>query len=106
MEFNHSQVYRNLDAKMKIMGLEALDLLLVLVVAGFFNLFFGHTSLSLPLGVGVPAFMFFVLLFSKKNKPENYLQHLIRYHLTPGFYSAGAKSKDENHMQRKIYENI
>ena len=106
MEYSSSPVYRNLDAKMRIIGLEALDLLAVLIVAGVMNLFFGHTSLALPLGVGLPALTFLILYFGKRGKPDGYLGHLIRYQISPGYYSASTHSNVEYLMQTRIYELI
>lgn len=101
MELRSSKVFRKLDAKWKIGGLELPDLLFVLILSAVMNLFFGRTILALPLVIVTPLAVAALLYFGKKNKPENYLIHLARYHLSPGFYSAGENS---HYIRGKIYE--
>jgi len=48
--------------------------------------------------------MAMALYFAKRNKPENYLIHLIKYHLEPGLLSAGEDGVSEINRSRKIYE--
>ena len=88
-EYSTASVYRNLDAKMKVMGLEAFDLLIALIIAGVMNLLLGQTPLALPFGVGLPLGVLIVLHLSKRNKPDRYLEHWVRYNWDPGFLSAG-----------------
>jgi len=104
MSLESSSVHRNLGAKIKIVGLEAYDLLFVLIIAALMNLFFGQSALALPMGFGIPVLIFLGLFFGKKNKPEKYLLHLLRFYTTPGFFSAAKKSKYEHKMRNKIYE--
>lgn len=104
MALNSASVQRNLGAKMKVAGLEAPDLLLVLIIAAVMNLIFGETSLVLPMGFGIPLLMFFGLLIGKQGKPEKFLLHLLQFFVQPGFYSAGEISSKENQMRRRIYD--
>ena len=94
-EYNASPVYRNLDARMKILGFEALDLLIALIIAGVMNLLFGHGVLALPLGVGLPCLALAVLYVSKRGKPDKFLVHWLKYQVTPGFYSAGEPAHED-----------
>lgn len=86
---NQSTVYRKLDAKFKIGGVEATDLLMVLIVAAVMNLFFGRFSFGPLLIFGIPGLLFCALYFGKRGKPEMYLMHAVRYHLEPGALMAG-----------------
>jgi len=103
MELDSSQVHRNLDGKIKVMGLEAPDLIFVLLVAAIMNLLFGQTRFVLLTVFGIPSFLLVVLYIGKKGKPQDYLIHLIRYFFTPGFYSAGDKPTNEERMKIKFY---
>jgi len=102
MDLKVSKIYRKLDAKWKIGGLEAPDLLFVLIFAATMNLFFGKTFLVIPLVLILPLTLTAVLYFGKRNKPDQYLLHFIKFYLTPGFYSAGEKSKFNK--RNKIYD--
>ncbi len=104
MEIKTSSVHRKLDAKLKIAGLEAPDLLFVLIFAAIMNLFFGRTSLALPLVLVLPAVMLLVLYFGKRDKPDGFMIHLARFYLTPGFFSAGEDSKFEEQMRKPIFD--
>ncbi|MBX3034584.1 MAG: hypothetical protein KF865_11725 [Bdellovibrionaceae bacterium] len=103
MEIQTSNVHRKLDAKLKIAGLEAPDLLFVLIFAAVMNLFFGRTSLALPLVLVLPSVMLFTLYIGKRDKPDGFMIHLARFYLTPGFFSAGEESKFEDKMRKPIF---
>jgi uncharacterized membrane protein AbrB (regulator of aidB expression) len=98
-----SKVHRKLDAKLKIAGLEAPDLLSVMIFAAVMNLFFGRTSLALPLALVLPSLMLLGIYFGKRDKPDGFLIHLARFYLTPGFLSAGEESKFEEKMRKPIF---
>lgn len=103
MEIQSSSVHRKLDAKLKIAGLEAPDLLFVLIFAAVMNLFFGRTSLALPLVLVLPSLTLATLYIGKRDKPDGFLIHLVRFYLTPGFFSAGDESKFEEQMRKPIF---
>lgn len=103
MILHSSTVHRRLDAKIKIVGLEAHDLLFVLLFAAIMNLIFGQTPFGTIMVFAIPMLMAFILFFIKRNKPENYLIHLIRFHLEPGHLSAGRTEILEIKRSRKIY---
>ena len=103
MELQTSSVHRKLDAKLKIVGLEAPDLLFVLIFAAVMNLFFGRTSLALPLVIVLPLVMLGILYVGKRDKPDGFLIHLLRFYFTPGFFSAGEESKFEEKMRNSIF---
>lgn len=104
MDLDSSSVYGNLDAKIKIGGLEASDLIAVLAIGAFMNLLFGETALFLPLVIVLPSVLLLVLLIGKRNKPDRYLEHLVRYLLTPGTYSSGESPTTEEKLKETIYE--
>jgi hypothetical protein len=103
MELNSSSVHRRLDAKIKIVGLEAHDLLFVLLFAAIMNLVFGQTAFGSFMVFVIPLLMAITLFLIKRNKPEKYLIHLIRFHLEPGHLSAGNSDDLETKKNRKIY---
>ncbi len=86
-----STVHRKLDARFKIGGIDATDLLAVLFTATVMNLIFGRFSFGLIFIFGIPAVLFFVLYFGKRGKPDGYLLHAIKYYLSPGELWAGEK---------------
>lgn len=84
-----STIHRKLNAKFKIGGIDATDLLSVLLCAAVMNLFFGRLSFGPVLIFGLPGILFFVLYFGKKGKPEGYLFHALKFYLSPGELRAG-----------------
>ena len=86
-----STVHRKLNAKFKIGGIEATDLLSVLLLAAVMNLFFGRLSIGPIFIFGVPGILFCVLYFGKKGKPDGYLLQMIKFYLSSGELRAGAK---------------
>lgn len=89
MGLKTSQVHRKLDAKFKVGGVEAADLLGVLLLAGVMNLFFGRIPYSALFIFGIPALLFVGLYFGKRGKPDGYLQHAIKFYLSSGALRAG-----------------
>ncbi len=53
-----STVHRKLDAKFKIGGMEATDLLAVLILAAVLNLIFGRISIGPIFVFGLPSILF------------------------------------------------
>ena len=86
-----SMVYRKLDAKFKIGGVDATDLLAVLLVGAVMNLVFGRLSIGSIFIFGIPGILFCALYFGKRGKPEGYLIHALRFYITPGELHAGAR---------------
>ena len=86
-----STLHRKLDAKFKIGGIEATDLLSVLLSAAVMNLFFGRFSFGPLFIFSLPGILFVVLYFGKKGKPDGHLMHSIKFYLSPGELRAGHK---------------
>lgn len=84
-----SAVHRNLDAKFKIGGVEAADLLAVLLSGAVMNLIFGRLSIGPVFIFGLPALLFCALYFGKRGKPEGYLMHALKYYISAGELRAG-----------------
>lgn len=84
---DESTIHRHLDAKMKLWGMEAPDLLFCLMVFAVMSLLFGGTFLEIPLTLGLPFTCLAILIFAKRDKPDNFLQHFLKYYLTEGHYS-------------------
>lgn len=100
MEIQRSTVHRGLDVRMKVAGMEAIDLIATLILSAILNLF----GLPSVLVIGLPAAALATLYFGKRNKPDGFLIHLARYYLTPGHYSSAQPSLQGEKLEFKIYE--
>lgn len=94
MDLKNSQVHRNLDAKFKIGGIEASDLIGVLILAAVMNLFFGRVPFGALFIFGIPAALFVALYLGKRGKPDGYLNHAIKFYLSTGELHAGERKLD------------
>ena len=101
-ETDNSIVHRNLETKLKIGGLEALDLLGVLIFAAIMSLFFGSGMTGVIFILVLPVFLLILLFFVKRNKPDGYLLNLLRFYLLPGNFSASKESKNEDSLLTTI----
>lgn len=86
-----STVHRNLDAKFKIGGVEAADLLAVLLTGAVMNLIFGRLSIGPIFIFGAPGILFCALYFGKRGKPEGYLMHALKFFISSGELRAGQR---------------
>jgi hypothetical protein len=76
-----------LDRKLKLLGFEVLDLVVLFIFLSILNMIFGEGQKLL--GVWLPTILIaLVLRVGKHGKPDKYLIHLIKYHRSPGIYSA------------------
>lgn len=78
-----SKVPRALEMKSKLFGFELPDLLVIFSNLAITNLIFGSTSFRYPLVWGTTLGLAGFLFFSKKGKPDNYLQHLGEFWASP-----------------------
>lgn len=78
-----SKVPRALEMKSKLFGFELPDLLVIFSNLAITNLIFGSTSFRYPLVWGTTLGLAGFLYFSKKGKPDNYLQHLGEFWASP-----------------------
>lgn len=96
-----ARVHGKLEGGFKLLGFEAQDLILLLLLASVMNLLFGATNLGALMTFGPSSLLGGVLFFCKRDKPEGYLVHLIRFYTSPGFFSAGTEGRRER--RGKIY---
>jgi hypothetical protein len=85
-----SQVHRRLDAKFKVGGVEATDLIGVLILAAVLNLFFGRVPYGAVFIFGFPLLLFVGLYFGKRGKPDGYLLHALKFYLSSGELRGGS----------------
>jgi hypothetical protein len=103
-DLQSSQVYKCLEKKNLILGFEIADLLILGILLCVLNLLFANASLKffltfVPVGLSA-AF----LKFMKNGKADNYLKHLVNYHISPGVLRAWPRSTQVNwlyQLQRK-----
>ena len=81
-----SEVYRCLDKKTLIFGFEVVDLFLVFSVLAFLNFILSGLKYKFFCTWGPAISLALFLRLGKSGKPENYLLHLARYHLSPGVF--------------------
>lgn len=103
MSLHTSSVHKNLDTEIKILGLYALDLLLILMLAMMMNVLFGNTAIAEILVFGLPSVFAIFLYFLKKGKPKNFLIDYIKFVIRPGHYSANTELQI---LRGKPYEKI
>ena len=97
-----SSVPRSLDNKNRLFGFELPDLLFIFMNLAVTNFVFGSSSLRYPLVWGSTVFFALFLYFMKKDKPENYLQHLGEYIVQPTVRFAGRPDLKHRPFLRKI----
>lgn len=77
------KTYTHLDKKEKILGLEIIDFLLLAVIYAAVFLI----SINIFVNVFVVVVSFFALKLYKKGKPHQYTVTLVRFIMTPKFYT-------------------
>ncbi len=88
MSLKTTPVSKCLDKKLIIFGFEVLDLLAIFLTLSLLNFIFGRSGFKIVL-IWLPSVALAVLLrVSKRNKPENYLMHWLRFQFRPGVWSA------------------
>ena len=75
-----SSVHRHLDKRPKILGMDATDLILLMLLSSIMNWLLGDTSLSFAASFVLPALLGAVLFIAKRGRPDGFLLHLIRYY--------------------------
>lgn len=101
-----SRVHRKLDTRLKILGFEIMDLLAIMMLAAVNNLILGRLKFAPVFVIVIPAVLAAILYIVKRDKPENYLLHLLRYLSSPGFYSAGLKNEKLEEKRRNLIGKI
>ncbi|MBF0363677.1 MAG: hypothetical protein HQK49_21845 [Oligoflexia bacterium] len=101
-ELKSSVVHKNLEMKIKLVGVELADLLLVLLFSSVMNLLFRDTAISWLMVFVLPLLLGVILHFGKKNKPDNFILHFIKYYFIPGQMAAGKRANEQDKLRRKI----
>lgn len=88
MELKTTEVSRCLDKKMVMMGFEVPDLLVIFLTISILNFIFSTSDLRW-LFVWTPSLVLAgVIKWSKRDKPDNYLIHWLRFQIKPGIIKA------------------
>jgi len=98
-----SKVPRALEMKTKLMGFELADLLLIFANLAVTNMFFGTTELRYPLVWGTTGVLAFLLFYTKRGKPDNYLQHLGEFMAKPSYYAAGSTDLQYRPLRKETH---
>jgi hypothetical protein len=96
-----SRVPRALEMKSKLFGFELPDLLFIFFNLAVTNLIFGSTHYRYALVWGSTTAIAAFLFFSKRGKPDNYLQHLGEFISRPSYFKAGGSDLRYRHFFRK-----
>ncbi len=89
-----SSTPRTLENKLKLLGFELLDLLLIFLYLSISNLLFGQTSLKVPLVWIGTLILTIILYFVKKDKPDGYLGDYLSSLVNPNIFSANLSQKN------------
>ena len=99
-----SKTPRTLENKLKLLGFELLDILLIFFYLSITNLLFGQTTLKLSLVYAGTIVLAITLYFAKRGRPENYLQDKIQSLINPSLFSANLPdTKHQPYFQRESY---
>lgn len=80
MGLKTSPVYRCLDKKSMVFGFEIVDLFLVFTVLAFLNFLLGSIQYKFFFTWGPSLALALFIRIMKRGKPENYLQHLLKFY--------------------------
>lgn len=95
---------QSLDKKLLILGFEVPDVLAIFLLLSILNFVFGQTDYKFFL-VWMPVLLVAITLrIGKRGKPDNYLVHLGKYHVSPKYYSA-FKEPSVTDISPKISKN-
>ncbi len=95
---------QSLDKKLLILGFEVPDVLAIFLLLSILNFIFGQTNYKFFL-VWLPVCLVAVILrIGKRGKPDNYLIHLGKFHVSPKYYSA-FKEPTVNQASPQISKN-
>jgi len=102
MGIRTSKVYKCLEKKTLIFGFEIFDVFLICILLSVLNLVFASSDWKL-FYTWIPVMtVAFGLKAFKKGKPDNYLQHYLKFQFSPGIYSSFSKAKDLRTKGKRI----
>lgn len=81
-------VSKCLDKKLQMFGFEMPDLLAIFLLLSILNLVFGGHPYKMFFVWVPPLVLATALRIGKRNKPDNFLVHWLRFQMSPGVYSA------------------
>ena len=84
------RTYTHLDRKEKLCGIEVIDFLLLALVYAVVFIF----STNIIANLGIVGACYIALRLYKKGKPPQYTITLIRFLLTPKFYTLPGREKE------------
>lgn len=90
-------VSKNLDKKLKILGFEVPDLLVIFLTIGILNFLVKDGSAKILYVWGPAVVLALAVRIFKRNKPDNFLVHWLRYHLLPEGLQAFPAPKKQNY---------
>ena len=93
-----TRVPRALEMKTKLFGFELPDLLLIFMNLAITNLVFGTTSFRYPLVWGTTLILASFLFFTKRGRPDGYLQHYGELIAQPSYKFAGRPDQKYRHF--------
>ena len=96
MELSTSKVYKCLDKKTLILGFEVIDLFVLCLMLAVLNFITGSSDLKMLFTWGPTLLSAGLLRIAKVGKPDQFLIHFLRYHFTPGVFSAWPEATKEN----------
>lgn len=88
-----NEVSKCLEKKLYLFGFEIPDLLAIFILLSTLNLAFGNHPYKLFFVWIPPLILGFSLRIAKKDKPDNYLIHWIRFQIKSDVYSAFSSPK-------------
>ncbi len=77
-----SKVSRSLDRKSQIFCLEIMDIFALVTFCSVLNLMFGTTGFKIYLVYLPTLVLALTLILTKRGKPEGFLKHFLKYHLS------------------------
>lgn len=96
-----TKVPRALEMKSKLFGFELPDLLLIFMNLAVTNLVFGSTEYRYSLVWGTSLSLAAILFFSKRGRPDGYLQNLVEYWVNPSYRAAGHRDRKYQSFLRR-----
>lgn len=93
MSLQTSKVYKCLEKKTLIMGFEIAEVFILSFLTAILHFVFSGAKLKLLWSFGPVIALGILLKITKRGKPDNYLLHWIRFHLSPGVYHSFSKVK-------------
>ncbi len=100
MELSQSKVYKCLDKKTLILGFEVIDLFALCLLLATLNFLTGSSSWKMLFTWGPTLLAAGFLRMAKIGKPDHFLIHFVRYHVTPGVFMAWPSATRANQFYK------